>query len=54
VILALLLACTASAPPAPADVRMASADGGRPRPVSECMDRSGAVAAINRAMFRED
>jgi len=36
------------------DVRMASADGRRPHPVSEWMDRAGAVAAINPAMFRED
>ncbi|MDP2316770.1 MAG: hypothetical protein Q8P41_28000 [Pseudomonadota bacterium] len=36
------------------DLQMASAEGGRPRPVSEWMDRTGAVAAINPAMFRED
>jgi dienelactone hydrolase len=35
-------------------VRMASAEGGRPRPVSEWMDRADAVAAINPSMFRED
>ncbi|MDP2308770.1 MAG: phosphodiester glycosidase family protein [Pseudomonadota bacterium] len=36
------------------ELRMASAEGGRPLPVSTWMARADAVAAINPSMFRED